>query len=60
MVSGESSSAEGSSTFDAGGFVGAGIKVLFIGVEGKYNWCLVDIYSGYKNNFIQVGLTLWF
>ena len=59
-VAGESSSVDGSSTLDAEGFVGARIKILFIGVEGKYNWGFVDIYRGYKNNFFQVGLTLWF
>jgi hypothetical protein len=26
----------------------------------KYNWGLVDIYNGYKNNFLQAGLTLSF
>lgn len=57
---GESSSTEGFNTFDAGAFIGGGLRVLFIGVEGKYNWGLVNIKNGYKNNFWQAGLTLWF
>lgn len=57
---GQSSSAKDINTFDAGFFVGAGLKILFIGAEAKYTWGLVDIDNGYKNNFWQVGLTLWF
>jgi len=57
---GESTSAKDFNTFDAGLFVGAGVKILFIGAEAKYTWGLVDIHNGYKNNFWQVGLTLWF
>jgi len=57
---GESAPAKDIGTFDAGTFVGAGLKILFIGIEAKYTWGLVDIDDGYKNNFWQVGLTLWF
>jgi hypothetical protein len=59
-ILGVSSSAEGYSSFDAGAFAGLGIRVLFIGAEAKYNWGLVNIKDGYKNNFWQAGLTLWF
>ena len=57
---GQSTPAKEVNTFDAGFFVGAGLKILFIGAEAKYNWGLVDIEGGYKNNFWQVGLTIWF
>jgi len=59
-VLGQSSSAKDFGSFDAGAFLGAGIQILFIAAEIKYNWGLVDIYNGYKNNFMQVGLTLSF
>ena len=57
---GESGSAKDFGSFDAGAFLGAGIQILFISAEIKYNWGLVDIYNGYKNNFMQAGLTLSF
>jgi hypothetical protein len=59
-VLGESGSAKDFKSFDAGAFLGAGIQILFIAAEVKYNWGLVDIYNGYKNNFLQAGLTLSF
>jgi hypothetical protein len=59
-IQGRSTPAEGYSSYDAGGFVGLGIKIFFIGAEAKYNWGFVDIKDGYKNNFLQAGLTLWF
>ena len=48
------------STFDAGYFVGAGLRIIFIGAEAKYTWGLVDVNRGNKNNFFQAGLVLWF
>ena len=59
-VVGADVSAKDFGSWDAGAFVGAGIQILFISAEVKYNWGLVDIYSGYKNNFLQAGLTLSF
>lgn len=53
-------SSEKFSTFDAGTFIGLGLSIAFIGAEVKYTKGLVDINRGYKNNFWQVGLTLWF
>ena len=49
-LAGESSSAKDINTFDAGFFVGAGVKIFFIGAEAKYCWGLVDLEKGYKNN----------
>lgn len=59
-VLGQEVSGEKFSTFDAGYFVGAGLKILFIGAEVRYTQGLVDVYKGYKNNFWQAGLVLWF
>jgi hypothetical protein len=59
-VLGESVKTEGFSTFDSGAFVGAGLHIAFIGVEGKYTWGLSSVKNGYKNNFWQIGLTLGF
>lgn len=53
-------SSEKFSTFDAGTFIGLGLSIAFIGAEVKYTKGLVDINRGYKNNFWQAGLTLWF
>lgn len=57
---GQPVSSEKFSTFDAGTFIGLGLNIAFIGAEVKYTKGLVDINSGYKNNFWQGGLTLWF
>jgi hypothetical protein len=59
-VVGEGVSAKDFGSWDAGAFIGAGIQIFFISAELKYNWGLVDIYNGYKNNFLQAGLTLSF
>ncbi len=59
-IMGESGPTEGFNTFDAGTFAGLGLRFLFIGAEARYNWGLVNIKDGYKNNFWQAGLTLWF
>ena len=59
-IGNESGSAKDFGSFDAGAFLGAGIQILIISAEIKYNWGLVDIYNGYKNNFMQAGLTLSF
>jgi Outer membrane protein beta-barrel domain len=59
-IQGQSTPAEGYSGYDAGGFVGVGLKFWVIGAEAKYNWGFVDIKDGYKNNYLQAGLTVWF
>jgi hypothetical protein len=59
-VLGESTAAEGFNTFDAGTFAGLGLRFLFIGAEAKYTWGRVNIKDGYKNNYWQAGVTLWF
>jgi hypothetical protein len=47
-------------TFDSSAFIGVGIKILMIGIEGQYHWGLVDVYNGFHNNYYQVGLALFF
>jgi hypothetical protein len=60
VVNGNDASTEGFNTFDSGAFVGAGVRLLFIGLEGRYTWGLSTVRNGYKNNFWQAGLTLYF
>lgn len=45
---------------DATAFVGAGAKVLFIGLDIRYHWGLVDVLEGYNNQFLQLGANLYF
>jgi len=59
-VVGQDIAASDFGSWDAGAFVGAGIQIFFISAEVKYTWGLVDLYNGYKNNFLQAGLTLSF
>lgn len=59
-INGQSASTEGFNTFDSGVFLGAGIRIFFIGFEGKYTWGLSTVRNGYKNNFWQGGITLYF
>lgn len=57
---GQKSDVRDFSTFDAGVFVGLGVKVFFLGVEVKYDWGLVDVNSGYKTQYFQAGLVGYF
>jgi hypothetical protein len=44
--------------FDSSAFIGAGINILMISIEGRYHWGLVDVNRGFHNNYYQVGLVL--
>lgn len=46
-------------TWDAGLHAGVGVKILIVGVEAKYNWGLVDVKSGYKVQYLQLGILLY-
>lgn len=48
------------STFDAGVFLGAGVKILFFGFEAKYDLGLIDVSGGYKTQYLQVGFLVYF
>ena len=46
--------------FDVPFFVGAGVKLLFITVEARYHWGLLEVMEGYNQRYLQVGLGLSF
>ena len=45
---------------DIGAQVGLGFKILFFGIEGRYNWGLSNIYkaegSNTKNRYLELGI----
>jgi hypothetical protein len=47
-------------TFDMLLHVGAGFKFLFLGVEARYRYGLVDVYEGTRNTGLEVGLSAFF
>nr|WP_319397872.1 outer membrane beta-barrel protein [uncultured Carboxylicivirga sp.] len=49
-----------SSWYDANAFVGAGVKILFMTIDGRYMWGLKNVNNGIHNNSFQVGLGLRF
>ncbi len=46
--------------FDIPFYVGAGVKLLFITIEARYHWGLLEVVDGYKANSFQLGLGLSF
>jgi hypothetical protein len=63
VVDGNSSkpgSDDKSAWFDAPFFVGGGLKILFITIEVRYHWGLIDVYEGYNNRYLQIGAGLSF
>ncbi len=46
--------------FDMLVHVGAGFKFLFLGVEARYRYGLVDVYEGTRNKGLEVGLSAFF
>lgn len=49
-----------SNWFDAPVFLGAGLKILFLTVEGRYHWGLLEARDGYYNRYFQLGAALSF
>ena len=49
---------EMSKWFDIPVFLGAGIKVLFISVEARYHWGLIEARNGYYNRYFQIGAAI--
>jgi hypothetical protein len=47
-------------TFDMLLHVGAGFKFLFLGVEARYRYGLVDVYEGTRNTGLELGLSAFF
>lgn len=46
--------------FDLPVFLGAGVKILFITVEARYHWGLVEARDGYYNRYFQLGAAISF
>ena len=46
--------------FDAPFILGAGAKIAFISLEGRYHWGLLDVNNGSHNQYFQLGLALSF
>ena len=46
-------------TWDAGWHLALGAKIGPIGVEAKYDWGLVDVFEGYKSQYLQLGILLY-
>jgi len=61
MVNGTSSTPdEKSKGFDAPFLLGAGFKILFITVEARYHWGLIELHEGIKSQYLQIGAAVSF
>lgn len=61
FVDGDKSTPEDKSKgFDAPVFVGGGVKFLFITIEARYHWGLIEIDDGLRNHYFQLGAGLSF
>lgn len=46
--------------FDVPFFVGAGVKIMFITLEARFNWGLLEVMEGYNSRYLQLGLGISF
>jgi len=46
--------------FDAPAFLGAGVKIFFISIEGRYHWGLINANNGLHNRYFQLGASISF
>ncbi len=46
--------------FDVAAFVGAGVKIFFITVEGRYHWGLLEARDDLYNRYFQLGAAISF
>ena len=49
---------EKSNWFDVPVFLGAGIKILFISLEARYHWGLIEASNGNYNRYFQIGAAI--
>lgn len=49
-----------SNWFDVPVFLGAGVTVLFITVEARYHWGLIEVRDGLHNRYFQLGAAISF
>jgi hypothetical protein len=46
--------------FDSAAFAGVGVDILFLSVEARYYWGLIDAKNGLYNRYFQLGATVSF
>lgn len=46
--------------FDAPVFLGAGVKILFVTIEARYHWGLIEVNNGRKSQYFQLGAAFSF
>ena len=49
-----------SSWFDIPVFLGLGVQILFVTVEARYHWGLIEVRNGMHNRYFQLGAALSF
>ena len=54
------SDATKSNWFDIPVFLGAGVKILFITVDARYHWGLLDVRNGLHSRYFQLGAAVSF
>ena len=52
--------ADKSNWFDVPFFLGAGVKILFLTVETRYHWGLIESRNGLYNRYLQIGASVSF
>lgn len=53
-------SGDKSNWFDAAAFVGLGVKIFFVTIEGRYHWGLIESRNGLYNRYLQLGAGISF
>lgn len=51
---------EKSKGFDVPFYLGAGVKFLFITVEARYHWGIIELNNGVKSQYLQIGAGISF
>jgi len=51
---------EKSDVFDLPLQAGIGVKILMFSIEARYNWGMLDVNNGVKNQYFQLGLAVFF
>lgn len=46
--------------FDSAVFAGAGIKILFLSLDARYHWGLIEVRDDLYNRYFQIGATVSF
>lgn len=54
------SSDEKSEWFDIPFHAGVGVKILFLSIEARYHWGMLDVNDGLKNQYFQLGAGISF